>query len=67
VVLVFALVFGLGAVFRRDGLGAAANVVQILSVLPLLAAVISWARIRRKPDSPSSGVPVRRDELLRTI
>jgi hypothetical protein len=60
-------VLGLGTVFRLAGLGAAANVVQILSVLPLLAAVIKWAQDKRKSAEPNSGALVRRDELLRTI
>jgi hypothetical protein len=48
VVLSFALVLGLGTVFRLAGLGAAANVVQILSVLPL-----SSSGLRTSESQPS--------------
>lgn len=44
---------GLGVVLRAQNLGAAANVAQLLSLLPLVASMLAWARERHKtPDAP---------------
>jgi hypothetical protein len=65
--LVTVLVLGLGFVLRVAGLGAAANAAQLVSVIPLLAAVINWARIRHGSKNPLHDPPIRLGELLRTI
>lgn len=65
--LIGLLVLGLAIVLRFAGLGAAANAAQLVSLAPLIAGVIGWARSRRRVQDPVDDRLVRLGELLRTI
>jgi len=66
-VLIAALALGLGVVLRDAGLGAAANVAQLVSLAPVVAALVGWARVRRSAQQVAGEVPATLGELLRTI
>nr|WP_062342517.1 PASTA domain-containing protein [Herbidospora sakaeratensis] len=51
---VFLLVSGLGLALRLGGLSDAANVAQLMSLLPLAVAAVQWAKTRRETGE---GVP----------
>jgi outer membrane protein assembly factor BamB len=65
--LVGALVLGLGFLLRAAGLTAAANVAQLVSLAPLVAAVIGWAKARYVGRGPDGHRMVSLSEILRTI
>src|SRR5215469_3443845 len=66
-VLVALLVLGLGFVLRNAGLGAAANVAQIVSLAPLIGGVVTWARTRRRARPETSEPSITFGEFLRVI
>lgn len=51
-VVIAALVLGLGFVLRAAGLGAAANVAQLVSLAPLVVGLANWPRAKRAPVQP---------------
>jgi hypothetical protein len=66
-VLVAVLVLGLGFVLRGAGLGAAANVAQLVSLAPLIAGMVGWARTRHTAQARADDLPVALGLVLRTI
>lgn len=50
VILATGLMLGIGLIFRRYGLGAAANVAQIISAAPIFVSLIAWGRRSRYPE-----------------
>ena len=48
------LALGLGSLLRARGLGEAANIAQLISLIPLLGGIIGWARARRLPYVPAN-------------
>ncbi|MEV8638028.1 PQQ-binding-like beta-propeller repeat protein [Streptosporangium sp. NPDC051023] len=57
----------LGFALRAWDLGAAANIAQLLSLLPIAIGMIGWARTRGEAVSTSSDALEALDELVRTI
>ncbi|MET8049740.1 PQQ-binding-like beta-propeller repeat protein [Streptosporangium sp. NPDC005286] len=57
----------LGFALRAWDLGAAANIAQLLSLLPIAIGMIGWARTRGEAASTSSDALEALDELVRTI
>jgi hypothetical protein len=57
VVLVAALVFGMGIMLRVAGLATAANVTQLASVAPVVAGLVKWSRGSRPARVAGAGRP----------
>lgn len=55
VVLIAALVFGVGVMLRVVGLATAANVTQVASLAPVVAGLVSWSRVKRPAPAPGGG------------
>ena len=66
-VLIALLVLGLGFVLRSAGLGAAANVAQLVALAPLIGGLIAWARVRREVQHQRPEQSLSFGELLRNI
>jgi WD domain, G-beta repeat len=66
-VLIALLVLGLGFVLRNAGLGAAANVAQLVALAPLIGGVVAWARTRRRARPETSAPSITFGEFLRVI
>ena len=66
--LIAALALGLGFILRAHGLSDAANTAQIVSLVPIVFGIVSWARIRHSArvshESPSISLG---EILLHTI
>jgi hypothetical protein len=64
---IIAMIVAVGFALRSAGLGAAANVVQVLSGLSLIGAVATWARARRGGPGRVVSRSVALPELLRSL
>jgi hypothetical protein len=62
-----ALVIGLGFVLRAQGIGVAADVAQLVALVPIVGWVVGWAASRRASRDSTDGEQIRLAELLRTI
>jgi tetratricopeptide (TPR) repeat protein len=66
-VLIALLVLGLGFVLRSAGLGAAANVAQLVALAPLIGGLVAWARARREVQHQTPEQSMTFGEFLRII
>ncbi|GHH65314.1 hypothetical protein GCM10017673_09190 [Streptosporangium violaceochromogenes] len=65
--VVGAAAVGLGVVLRAQNLGAAANIAQLLSLIPLVGSMFAWARERHKTPDALEDENKTLNELINTI